>query len=587
MRINLPTFIALAFFFALPFVAYVSAQTESAKTSEQNSDKSKQDILSWEIKPGDIKPEFSQRWDYEFKRPAQELQQDVTKQIRIIYLVPSDRAIRDDYKAAATDAILHLQDFYQKELGNNNAFSLHSPIVEVYQTAHTASWYSTNPSRPNAAQNIWFWENALNDGFSLTGGSFNDPNNRWVYYIDADPACGQVIGGNAGVAVLAANDFRGLTGGQNIPGCSTEQPDRSGKYRWIGGLGHELGHTFNLPHPSGCDQGNCQGGQTAYLSLMYVGYAAYTNTYFLSQDTQTLLNSGFYSPMDLRLPRSYDFDNDRVADYSVWRPNTGVWYNLRSSDGNSTVVAFGLNGDKVVPGDYDGDRKTDIGVWRPSDGIWYILRSSDNTYSYIPFGSNGDIPVAADYDGDRITDVAVWRPSSGVWYIQKSATNTSLVISYGVNGDKPVPADYNGDKRADLAVFRPSANTWYVYNQYLSYYYANPQTNQTVIVYGANNDKLIPADYDGDNKADVAVWRPSSGVWYYIGSATNTSQIASYGLNGDIPVSADYDNDGKTDLAVWRPSSGVFYVLKSSTNSSQAFAWGLDGDIPVASAFVR
>jgi hypothetical protein len=56
-----------------------------------------------------------------------------------------------------------------------------------------------------------------------------------------------------------------------------------------------------------------------------------------------------------------------------------------------------------------------------------------------------------------------------------------------------------------------------------------------------------------------------------------------FGLISDIPVAADYGGDGKTDVAVFR--AGTWYLLQSTAGFT-GVAFGLATDKPVPNAFV-
>ncbi len=141
------------------------------------------------------------------------------------------------------------------------------------------------------------------------------------------------------------------------------------------------------------------------------------------------------------------------------------------------------------------------------------------------------------------------------------------------------PGDYDGDVKADLTVFRPSTGTWHIR---ISSSPSNPISQQ----WGTSTDVCVPADYDGDFKSDIAVYRKSTGQWWIRPSGTPGSYTTeTWGASTDFALPRDYDGDGKADLAVWRPSSGVWYIKQSggSPGSYTARQWGMAGDIPISS----
>jgi cytochrome c peroxidase len=265
-----------------------------------------------------------------------------------------------------------------------------------------------------------------------------------------------------------------------------------------------------------------------------------------------------------------DFDGDGRTDISVFRPDNGTWYELRSSDNSFAVQQFGLSTDKIAPGDYDGDGRTDIAVYR--NGLWYLSRSRDGL-AVVQFGLPGDIVQAGDFDGDGKDDLAVYRPSEGTWYMQESRDGF-VVVRFGLPTDKAVAADYDGDGKTDIAIYRDGQ--WWINNS---------SGSVAVTSFGLTGDKPVQGDYDGDGKADMAVWRASSGDWYRLKSSNGQVLVDNYGIATDVPTPGDYDGDGVNDLTVFRPAGGMWYNRNSSA-AERNLNFGLNGDIPVPSAIV-
>jgi hypothetical protein len=311
------------------------------------------------------------------------------------------------------------------------------------------------------------------------------------------------------------------------------------------------------------------------------------------------------TPVIVNTQHIVDFNGDGKTDWVTVR-NTGggpggqeSWF-VQENTGAAASYQFpwGISTDFFVPEDYDGDGKTDYAVWRPGPAgaaAWYILNSIGSTVRAENYGQTGDDPtVVGDYNNDNKADLAVYRAGAlagdqSFWFYRITANGPVFARQWGQNGDFPAPGDYDGDGSADFVVqrsvgFAGQGAFW------MNYAAAAPGTLSRYVQFGTPTDVIVPGDYDGDGKTDLAVTRGSGGSLFWFiepSTALGTFDTYNFGLSAtDFRTQGDYDGDGKTDIAVWRPNAdptqNFYFVRKSSNGALLANEWGQNGDYPVA-----
>ena len=208
-----------------------------------------------------------------------------TVAVRVIYAAPSDREFRTDYSEAVAHAAVDLQSWYRRELGGLT-FSLFEVPPEFCHMSEPAEYY--------AAGNAWEKVKAGVQHCAPVMHASSDY--RYVIYADVEESCDEPheLGrGGPGLTILHRGDLEGVTSPGPYFHCD-EGPYQGTLGRWIGGLGHELGHTLGLPHPEGCDPWDAAlCNDVEARSLMHDGYSSYPDTHLLPEDKEILIRSPF------------------------------------------------------------------------------------------------------------------------------------------------------------------------------------------------------------------------------------------------------------------------------------------------------
>ena len=173
--------------------------------------------------------------------------------------------------------------------------------------------------------------------------------------------------------------------------------------------------------------------------------------------------------------------------------------------------------------------------------------------------------------------------STGVFTIVKSTGGSRSQTVGPIAGALPAPADFDGDGKADPAVYDAATGNWTLVKS------TTAGSVTTHFGAGGGADQPIAADFDGDGYDDIAVYATGSGQFSVLASGSGSTLTESAPAGG-VPVAGDYDGDHKIDFAVFDRTSSTWTILKS-TGGSSSFVFGSgtgsDQPLPLSSALAR
>lgn len=280
----------------------------------------------------------------------------------------------------------------------------------------------------------------------------------------------------------------------------------------------------------------------------------------------------------------YDAPFSETSSSQIIPSNTGLVTIVIAPDGQKAILLVNTPFDKIV--------RTVNAPFQPGASGQTLTMPGD-------YAGCSDLTWSADSSTVVLAGCVAGTPNR---MIRGPFTTTDAQVStLTINGPTPnggvgsarfIPAeftvgktdhDFDGDGRADIAVFRPmpdpAANFWYVRNS------SDGTTHATE--WGLQTDHLASSDYDGDGRTDIAVWReeadPDRATFYILRSSDNSFQIEQFGRTGDRPsIVGDWDGDGRSDPAVYRDGGQFFYRPSSQPGTDFVLVpWGVAGDVPV------
>jgi hypothetical protein len=250
------------------------------------------------------------------------------------------------------------------------------------------------------------------------------------------------------------------------------------------------------------------------------------------------------------------------TDYYRASVPTGVWARFTLDDGTFVYPELG-----TLPASNEWTRAR-FSFSAPAHAVSVTILHSLGAVGWLVSDAyalqKGTLP------GPRTSTAGLFRPSSGFWYLKNynGGGEPDLMFPFGADGDRPLVGDWDGDGVETIGVYRPSKAKWFLRN-------TNSAGEVDVrIEYGATeDDRPVVGDWDGDGVDTIGVYRSSTGAFYLRNAnGAGNPDLVFYlgGAPGDVPVAGDWNGDGIDTVGIYRPGEMAWY-LKTGNRQEASF----------------
>jgi lysophospholipase L1-like esterase len=263
---------------------------------------------------------------------------------------------------------------------------------------------------------------------------------------------------------------------------------------------------------------------------------------------------------------TYTIYNEGFGGYDTGEMLAVINSVLSSRSNASRILIMGGTNDYPYSANY---AKNNLGAMidrsrdRGCEPVLATIIPKESRYSWMSnLNNNYIIPLAAEKDcllanpWQAYIDYGNW-PDLLINYddLHPNQAGAQVIADAWFNAIRPTPSptpvphppiidsgDYSGNGSADIAIFRPSSGLWAV-------------RGLTRVYFGSLSDLPVSGDYDNDGTTDIAIFRASNGLW-----AVRGVTRVYFGKSEDIPVPGDHGGDGFCQPAIFRENSGLWAV---------------------------